>query len=126
MTQSIIRAIEKGRSILRNSCARPVSRMAYTMLDQPRELTVFRDKTNGKFIEKALTRCWYISNRLTGAASDRVAGYYESHAGPYGVEIPVPWDIEFDVTPSTNNEGEGFQKSKPNSDKKDNSNIKTR
>ena len=67
-----------------------------------------------------------MSDRLTGAASDRVAGHYESHAGPYGVEMPVPWDIEFDVTPSTNNGEEGFQKSKPNSDKKDNSNIETR
>lgn len=67
-----------------------------------------------------------MSDRLTGAASDRVAGHYESHAGPYGVEMPVPWDIGFDVTSSTNDGEGGFQKSEPKSDKEDKSNTETR
>lgn len=54
MVQSILKVIVKGRGTLRNSCARSVTRMAYTTLDPPRELMVFKEKTNGKFIEKAL------------------------------------------------------------------------
>jgi hypothetical protein len=67
-----------------------------------------------------------MSDRSIGANSDRVAEHYESHAGPYGVEMPVPWNIEFIVTPRTNHGEEHFQKSKPVSDKKEDTKGETR
>ena len=60
-----------------------------------------------------------MSDKLIGAASDRVVGHDEANVGPYGVEMPVSWDIEFKMTPSTDHGEEDFQKSKPVNDKKD-------
>ena len=67
-----------------------------------------------------------MSDRSIGANFDRVAEHYESHAGPYGVEMPVPWGIEFIVPPRTNHGEEHFQKSKLVSDKKEDTNGETR
>jgi hypothetical protein len=58
MLQIIAKAIAKARSTLRNPFAGPVSRMAYTTLDPPKELTLFRERTVGKYNELTLIRCW--------------------------------------------------------------------
>jgi hypothetical protein len=67
-----------------------------------------------------------MSNRSVGTAFDRVAGHDDSRAGPYGVEMPVPWNVELDATSSTKYGEEEFQKSKSSSDKNDKSNGETR